>query len=91
VCSDILGDEIISATWTSRSPAPTKGITSLQIGHQDRRHYRGDHKVALGQAKEGRIHILGEMAKALTNARAELGEYAPRIETFRSQPTRSAK
>src|SRR5947207_7488060 len=40
-------------------------------------------KVALGQAKDGRIHILGEMAKALTNARAELGEYAPRIETFK--------
>src|SRR4051812_49569319 len=40
-------------------------------------------KVALGQAKDGRIHILGEMSKALTNARAELGEYAPRIETFK--------
>jgi polyribonucleotide nucleotidyltransferase len=40
-------------------------------------------RVALGQAKEGRIHILGEMAKALTAARAELGEYAPRIETFK--------
>ena len=38
---------------------------------------------ALGQAREGRIHILGEMAKALTAARAELGEYAPRIETFK--------
>src|SRR6202035_1223613 len=40
-------------------------------------------KVALGQAKDGRIHILGEMSKALTAARAELGEYAPRIETFK--------
>src|SRR5213592_1618695 len=40
-------------------------------------------RVALGQAKDGRIHILGEMAKALTVARAELGEYAPRIETFK--------
>ena len=40
-------------------------------------------KVALGQAKDGRIHILGEMAKALTGARAELGEYAPRIETIK--------
>ena len=37
-------------------------------------------RVALAQAKDGRLHILGEMAKALTAARAELGEHAPRIE-----------
>jgi polyribonucleotide nucleotidyltransferase len=40
-------------------------------------------KVALAQAKDGRMHILGEMGKALTAARAELGEHAPRIETFK--------
>jgi polyribonucleotide nucleotidyltransferase len=40
-------------------------------------------KIALGQAKDGRMHILGEMAQALTAARAELGEYAPRIETLK--------
>ncbi len=39
-------------------------------------------KVALAQAREGRIHILGEMAKALPEARTELGEYAPRIEVI---------
>jgi polyribonucleotide nucleotidyltransferase len=39
-------------------------------------------KVALSQAKDGRLHILGEMAKALTEARAQLGEHAPRIEQF---------
>src|SRR6476620_2291378 len=43
-------------------------------------------KVALAQAKDGRMHILGEMAQALTQARAELGEHAPRIEVF-SIPT----
>jgi polyribonucleotide nucleotidyltransferase len=37
----------------------------------------------LAQAKDGRMHILGEMAKALNAARAELGEYAPRIESFK--------
>jgi polyribonucleotide nucleotidyltransferase len=37
-------------------------------------------KVALDQAKGGRVHILGEMAKALTEARPEMGEHAPRIE-----------
>jgi polyribonucleotide nucleotidyltransferase len=39
-------------------------------------------RVALSQAKEGRMHILGEMAKAITQARPELGEYAPRIEVI---------
>ena len=39
-------------------------------------------RVALDQAKDGRVHILGEMAKALTAPRAELGEHAPRIETM---------
>src|SRR5207245_4656755 len=42
--------------------------------------------VALAQAKDGRLHILGELSKALTSARAELGQYAPRIEQF-SIPT----
>jgi polyribonucleotide nucleotidyltransferase len=40
-------------------------------------------KVALEQAKGGRLHILGEMNKALTGARAELGEHAPRIEQIK--------
>jgi polyribonucleotide nucleotidyltransferase len=43
-------------------------------------------RVALGQARDGRLHILVEMAKALASARAELGEHAPRIEVF-SIPT----
>jgi polyribonucleotide nucleotidyltransferase len=37
----------------------------------------------LAQAKDGRLHILGEMAKAINTARAELGEHAPRIETLK--------
>ena len=40
-------------------------------------------RVALNQAHEGRIHILGEMSKALTGARETVGEYAPRIETIK--------
>jgi polyribonucleotide nucleotidyltransferase len=39
-------------------------------------------KKALAQAKDGRIHILGEMAKAIDGAREEIGEYAPKIETI---------
>src|SRR5205807_8556655 len=60
-----------------------QGITSLQMDIKIEGITEEIMKVALGQAKDGRIHILGEMAKALTNARAELGEYAPRIETFK--------
>ena len=59
------------------------GITSLQMDIKIAGITEEIMKVALGQAKEGRIHILGEMSKALTAARAELGEYAPRIETFK--------
>jgi len=59
------------------------GITSLQMDIKIEGITEEIMKVALAQAKDGRIHILGEMAKALTNARAELGEYAPRIETFK--------
>jgi polyribonucleotide nucleotidyltransferase len=39
-------------------------------------------KQALAQAKDGRLHILGEMAKAISGAREEIGEYAPKIETL---------
>ncbi len=39
-------------------------------------------KIALGQAREGRLHILGEMAKAISESRGQLGEFAPRIEVM---------
>ena len=49
-------------------------------------------RVALDQAKDGRLHILGEMSKALTGARAELGEFAPaHRDPEDRRPTRSAK
>jgi len=40
-------------------------------------------RVALAQARDGRLHILNEMSKAITSSRAELGEFAPRIETLK--------
>jgi polyribonucleotide nucleotidyltransferase len=43
-------------------------------------------KVALEQAKRGRLHILGEMSKALTTARTEMSEYAPRLITIKIHP-----
>ena len=83
VLSDILGDEDHLGDMDFKVAGTEAGITSLQMDIKIAGITEEIMKVALGQAKDGRIHILGEMAKALTNARAELGEYAPRIETFK--------
>ena len=83
VLSDILGDEDHLGDMDFKVAGTEDGITSLQMDIKIAGITEEIMKVALGQAKEGRIHILGEMSKALTAARAELGEYAPRIETFK--------
>jgi polyribonucleotide nucleotidyltransferase len=82
VLSDILGDEDHLGDMDFKVAGTDQGITSLQMDIKISGITEEIMKVALGQAKEGRIHILGEMAKALTTARAELGEHAPRIEVF---------
>src|SRR5499426_1446106 len=83
VLSDILGDEDHLGDMDFKVAGTEGGITSLQMDIKIEGITEEIMRVALGQAKEGRVHILGEMAKALTVARAELGEYAPRIETFK--------
>jgi polyribonucleotide nucleotidyltransferase len=83
VLSDILGDEDHLGDMDFKVAGTESGITSLQMDIKIAGITEEIMKVALAQAKDGRVHILGEMAKALTNARAELGEYAPRIETFK--------
>jgi len=83
VLSDILGDEDHLGDMDFKVAGTEVGITSLQMDIKIEGITEEIMRVALGQAKEGRVHILGEMAKALTAARAELGEYAPRIETFK--------
>src|SRR6187401_1405713 len=83
VLSDILGDEDHLGDMDFKVAGTEAGITSLQMDIKIAGITEEIMKVALGQAKDGRIHILGEMAKALTSARAELGEYAPRIEMFK--------
>src|SRR3979411_650036 len=82
VLSDILGDEDHLGDMDFKVAGTDQGITSLQMDIKIAGITEEIMKVALGQAKEGRIHILGEMSKALTAARAELGEYDPRSETF---------
>src|SRR5437762_2996091 len=86
VLSDILGDEDHLGDMDFKVAGTERGVTSLQMDIKIAGITEEIMKVALGQAKDGRIHILGEMAKALTQARAELGEHAPRIEVF-SIPT----
>src|SRR6201998_2661585 len=83
VLSDILGDEDHLGDMDFKVAGTERGVTSLQMDIKIEGITEEIMKVALGQAREGRLHILGEMSKALTAARAELGEYAPRIETFK--------
>ena len=82
VLSDILGDEDHLGDMDFKVAGTENGITSLQMDIKIAGITEAIMKIALAQAKDGRIHILGEMAKALTNARAELGEHAPRIEVL---------
>src|SRR5499425_2691143 len=58
------------------------GVTSLQMDIKISGITEEIMRVALSQARDGRLHILQEMAKALTSARAELGQHAPRIEVI---------
>jgi polyribonucleotide nucleotidyltransferase len=83
VLSDILGDEDHLGDMDFKVAGTERGITSLQMDIKIAGITEQIMKIALGQAKDGRLHILGEMGKALTAARAELGEYAPRIETLK--------
>ncbi len=82
VLSDILGDEDHLGDMDFKVAGTERGVTSLQMDIKIAGITEEIMRVALAQAKDGRIHILGEMAKALTQARAELGEHAPRIEVF---------
>src|SRR5512135_330344 len=83
VLSDILGDEDHLGDMDFKVAGTDKGVTSLQMDIKIAGITEEIMKIALTQAKDGRIHILGEMSKALNAARAELGEHAPRIETFK--------
>ncbi len=82
VLSDILGDEDHLGDMDFKVAGTAEGITSLQMDIKITGITEEIMKVALEQAKDGRLHILGEMNKALTEARPELGEYAPRMEVF---------
>lgn len=83
VLSDILGDEDHLGDMDFKVAGTAEGITSLQMDIKIAGITEEIMKVALDQAKGGRDYILGEMNKALSASRGQLGEYAPRIETMK--------
>jgi polyribonucleotide nucleotidyltransferase len=86
VLSDILGDEDHLGDMDFKVAGSIEGITALQMDIKIDGITTEIMQKALDQAKEGRIHILGEMAKVLSESRAEMSEYAPRLITFKINP-----
>jgi len=83
VLSDILGDEDHLGDMDFKVAGTSEGITTMQMDIKVAGITEAIMKQALAQAKEGRAHILGEMMKALGEARTELSAHAPRIETIK--------
>jgi polyribonucleotide nucleotidyltransferase len=82
VLSDILGDEDHLGDMDFKVAGTDAGITSLQMDIKIEGITEEIMKIALGQARDGRVHILGEMSNAISEGRSELGEFAPRIEVM---------
>ena len=86
VLSDILGDEDHLGDMDFKVAGTAEGVTALQMDIKIQGITEEIMKVALAQAKQGRLHILGEMANALTTPRGELSEFAPRLITIKIHP-----
>jgi polyribonucleotide nucleotidyltransferase len=82
ILSDILGDEDHLGDMDFKVAGTTKGVTALQMDIKVAGVTREILTDALNQAKEGRLHILGEMDKILSTPREDISEYAPRIVTM---------
>ncbi len=82
VLTDILGDEDHLGDMDFKVAGTANGITSLQMDIKVAGITPAIMEQALAQAKDGRMHILGEMSKALTEGRSEFSAHAPRIETM---------
>ncbi len=83
VLSDILGDEDHLGDMDFKVAGTAEGITALQMDIKITGITEEIMKVALWQAQEGRLHILGKMSESLSSARSGLGEHAPRIEVIK--------
>jgi polyribonucleotide nucleotidyltransferase len=83
VLSDILGDEDHLGDMDFKVAGTEAGVTSLQMDIKITSITEEIMQVALQQARDGRIHILGEMARAIGDARTEVSQNAPRITTMK--------
>jgi polyribonucleotide nucleotidyltransferase len=88
VLSDIMGDEDHLGDMDFKVAGSVDGITALQMDIKIDGITAEIMKTALEQAKHGRLHILGEMNKALSATREEMSDYAPRIITFKIDPAK---
>jgi polyribonucleotide nucleotidyltransferase len=86
VLSDILGDEDHAGDMDFKVAGSQNGITALQMDIKMTGVSEDILKTALEQARQGRLHILGEMLKAIDKPREEYNKYAPRVEMVRIKP-----
>jgi polyribonucleotide nucleotidyltransferase len=88
VLSDIMGDEDHLGDMDFKVAGSVNGITALQMDIKIEGITAEIMQVALAQAKVGRLHILGEMNKALSETRKQMSDFAPRIITFKIDPSK---
>ena len=88
VLSDIMGDEDHLGDMDFKVAGSVDGITALQMDIKIDGITAEIMKAALEQAKQGRLHILNEMNKALSRTRDEMSDFAPRIITFKIDPSK---
>jgi polyribonucleotide nucleotidyltransferase len=86
ILSDILGDEDHLGDMDFKVCGTKKGVTAIQMDIKIAGLNRSIMTQALDQARAGRLHILGEMLKAIPGPREQLSEFAPRITTMRINP-----
>lgn len=88
VLSDIMGDEDHLGDMDFKVAGSADGITALQMDIKIDGITAEIMKTALAQAKTGRLHILGEMNKALAATREQMSDFAPRIISFKIDPSK---
>ena len=91
ILTDILGTEDALGDMDFKVAGTAEGITSIQMDIKIQGLSLEIMETALAQAKKGRLHILGAMAKTLTEARSEMSPYAPRIITIQVRPKEIGK
>jgi polyribonucleotide nucleotidyltransferase len=86
VLTDILGDEDHLGDMDFKVAGTTQGVTALQMDIKIQGITKEIMQVALAQAKEARMHILGKMVEAMGGAKTEVSQFAPRLYTLKINP-----